>query len=520
VTSTTDVVARPLPGVPSRAGDWLGYPKGAWLIIGVEFWERFSFYGMLAILALFLTEQPARGGFGWSAADALLLVGAYSGAMYALPALGGYLADRVIGRRRAVAIGGTFMLLGHILMASPVFIPWWVGLWRGMPLLDALRGLGAPLGYLPRSGAVMAAITAHGAALEPRVGALWLGRAYLWSACGLYLALFCLIIGNAVMKSTLVVLCGETFAPDDPRRESAYAYYYQGIAIGSMVSGIIVGAVADRYGWHYGFAVAAVGMSVALGAYLLLGPRWLGDIGSRVDRLDTQALLASGRPAAAHDRSETQRRLVLLLVLALLLCAFSAAWFQLFGSWSLFAEHSVNRSIGSFVVPVPWFASMNAGVVIALTPLWAAMLVRLGARDRKPDIVHKYVFALTTAAIGHLLMYGAAIVATPTSPAPLWMPVVALTCMAVGELVAWTATYGVVSRAAPAGLGAMTMGAWYLLTLGLGGWLSGFSGQAIDAFGFAATFGGIAAAMGVAAIAGVVAHAALRRLAVRANVEI
>jgi len=514
------VVSGAGPRPPTRVGDWLGYPKGAWLIIGVEFWERFSFYGMLAILALFLTERPSRGGFGWSAADGLALEGAYAGAMYVFPALGGYLADRVIGRRRAVAIGATCMLLGHILMASPVFVPWGLGLWHGVPLLAALRGLGVPLGHLSRSAAVTAAIAARGAALDARAGTAWLTEAYAWSARGLHLALLCLIVGNAAMKSTLVVLCGETFDPGDPRREGAYAYYYQGIAIGSMVAPIIVGVVSQAYGWHYGFAIAAVGMSIALGSYLMGGPRWLGDIGIRPVRPRPVAVQVQDRPSAEGDRSQTRARIRLLLILALLLCAFSTAWNQLFGSWSLFAARSINRTVGSFVVPVPWLASMNAAVVIALTPVWAAMLVRLGVHDRRPDIVHKYVFALGTAAVGHLLMYGAAVIATPVSPAPLWMPVAALALMAVGELVAWTATYGVVSRAAPAGLGAMTMGAWYLLTLGLGGWLSGLAGQTIDAFGFPATFGGIAVLMGAAAVAGLLLHAPLKRLAAEADVSI
>jgi POT family proton-dependent oligopeptide transporter len=520
VSASGDVVLGAASPPRTRAGDWLGYPKGAWLIIGVEFWERFSFYGMLAILALFLTERPARGGFGWSAAAALSLVGIYSGAMYALPAFGGYLADRVIGRRRAVAIGGSLMLLGHILMGSPVFIPWWLGAWRHARVLEALRALPVPLGQLPRSAVVSAAIAQQGAALNAHAGATWLAQAYTLSASGLYLALLCLIVGNAVMKSTLVVLCGDTFAPDDPRRESAYAYYYQGIAIGSMLAGVVVGTVADRLGWHYGFGVAALGMSVAISAYLLLGPRWLGDVGLLPERPAERAIARRDPANSSAGGGDPQRRVVLLFVLAILLCGFSVAWFQLFGSWSLFAEHLIDRSLGGFVVPVPWFSSMNAAVVIGLTPLWAAVLVRRGRRGRNPDIVQKYVFALGTAAIGHLLMYGAAVTATPASPAPIWMPIVALALMAIGELVAWTATYGVVSRAAPAGLGAMTMGAWYLLTLGLGGYLAGFSGRAIDAFGYAATFGGIAVTMALMAAAGVALRGRLLRLAARAGVSV
>ncbi len=174
---------------PPDAGQWLGYPKGAWLIVGVEFWERFSFYGMLALLALFLTGDPARGAFGWPDATALSLVGLYSGAMYALPAFGGHIADRVLGRRRAVALGAGLMLAGHILMASPAFIPEILSAWRGVPLAAALRGLGAPLGYLSQTEAIETAIHERGALLGVARGASWLSQAYTGAALGFYAAL-------------------------------------------------------------------------------------------------------------------------------------------------------------------------------------------------------------------------------------------------------------------------------------------------------------------------------------------
>ena len=249
------VSARPA----SRAGEWAGYPKGAWLIIGVEFWERFSFYGMLSILVLFLTARPERGGFGWSASEALALLGVYSFSMYAFPALGGFVADRVLGRRRAVALGASFMLVGQVMLTSPVFLPELLGWWHGAPLLEALQELDMPLGLLRHSGALDAAIAAHGALLDGGAGAGWLRHAYLAAAVGFFVALFCLVLGNALMKSTLVVLCGETMSVDDPRREAAYAYYYLGISIGAMLSGIAVGWVAQAFGWHLGFALAAVG---------------------------------------------------------------------------------------------------------------------------------------------------------------------------------------------------------------------------------------------------------------------
>ncbi len=528
---------------PARAPaqpTWRGYPKGALLIIGVEFWERFSFYGMLSILALFLSASPHSGGFGWPAAHTLALVGAYSGAMYALPAFGGYLADRVLGRRRAVTLGASLMLAGQLLLASPVYLPQALGWLHGAPLLQALHELGAPLGQIGWSPALRAAIEQHGALLDPRHGIGWLSQAYQAASLGFYAAIGCLILGNALMKSTLVVLCGETMRPDDPRREVAYTYYYLGIAVGAMLSGVVVGTVADRLGWQYGFSVGAAGMTVALGSYVFLGPRWLGRIGLTPDRADRRNFFgaaanapstgpangpatgsangpASGSPS---PRREGRLRIGLLLVLASLLCTFSVGWFQLFGSWLLFIDRDVDRAVGSFVVPVPWFTSMNAAVVIVLAPPVAALWLYLGARNRRVDIVQKYVFSLSMAALGNGLMALCARGAAPDALAALWIPMVSLSLLAVGELVAWTATYGMVSRAAPAGYASVAMGAWYLLTLGLGGYLSGFAGALVDVHGFAATFAALAAAMAMTGVLAASLRGCLSRLAVRARVTL
>lgn len=276
------------------ARGWLGYPRGAWLIIGVEFWERFSFYGMLAILALFLTASPERGGFGWPATRALGLLGIYSGAMYALPAFGGYLADKVVGRRRAVAIGASIMLVGQVLMV----------------------------------------IAANGASHGAPLGGDSLVLAHTAGTFGFYAALACLIAGNALMKSTLVVLCGETFTPGDPRREGAYAYYYLGISVGAMLSGAIVGLVSESYGWQYGFATAAVGMSVALGLYLVLSPRWLRNVGLRPSGRSNVELTTPGAAelSATLASGGVGLRFALVFAAAMLLCIFSIGWFQIFGS--------------------------------------------------------------------------------------------------------------------------------------------------------------------------------------------
>ena len=202
------------------------------------------------------------------------------------------------------------------------------------------------------------------------------------------------------------------------------------------------------------------------------------------------------------------------------MCTFSTGWFQMFGSWSLFIEHSVDRSVGSFVVPVAWFSSINAAVVILIAPGIAALWVRLAARNWQVDIVQKYLFAISMATLGNALMYVAGLLTTHGAQAPLWIPLVGVALLGFGEIVAWTATYGFVSRAAPAGFASVTMGAWYLLTLGLGGYLSGVTGKWVDSVGFTATFASIAAALALGAAAALALRAPLVRLAARANVSL
>jgi POT family proton-dependent oligopeptide transporter len=502
---------------------WFGFPKGAWLIIGVEFWERFSFYGMLSILALFLTASPSRGGFGWSTAESLSLLGAYTFAMYAFPAVGGYIADRIIGRRRAVAIGATFMLVGQILLSSPVFFPEILGWLHGAPLLRALRGLGVPLGRWVGSSAIAAAISGQGPSLDAHAGTTWLAQAYAACSLGFYAAILCLIVGNALMKSTLVVLCGETMDPSDPRREAAFAYYYLGISVGAMLSGFAVGIVAQTFGWHFGFMVAAGGMAIALGFYLAFSKRWLGAIGAPPDRTTFRGRsVAAGSASRVQARTpgEASRRVTLLFVLALLLCAFSIGWFQLFGSWLLFIDGHVDRTVAGFAMPVPWFTSINAAIVILLAPLIAALWVRLAERNRALDIVQKYIFALAMVSLANGLFYLAARQAISPAQASVWLPLAALALIAAGELVAWTGTYGMVSRSAPVGFASVTMGFWYLLTLGLGGYLSGFTGHLVDSFGFATAFLTITGFTGGVFVLAIFLRAPLARLAARAGVPL
>ncbi|MEO0501346.1 MAG: MFS transporter [Pseudomonadota bacterium] len=421
-----------------------GLPRGAVLVIFVEFWERFSFYGMLAILVLFLRDDPSNGGFGWDAADALTLVGTYSACMYGLPWLGGIIADRFIGFRNAILVGLVLMTAGHLLMAVPHLI---IAATAG-PVGDALLA-GAPIGELLPTDTTVLALGPGAVSVSLVVGLTFYG------------ALLCLVVGNMLMKSPLIVLMGELFDEADPKREAAFSYYYLSISVGSLFAGLVIGTLAQSAGWDAGFALAGLGMATALLSYLMLGPRMLGNAG-RGDRVrpaspvgESQADIASGANPYAG--------LIPVFTLGIFLTLFEIGWFQLYGSWALVIEEQLDRAVAGFTVPTPWFQSVNAAVVIAITPIAAMLFVRLARRGRNVGVIEKYAAALFFCAISQFLM--AWVAAGGGTAAALVVVVLAIILVSLGELLAWPSTYGMVYSAAPAAWVASVMGAWYLLTL-------------------------------------------------------
>jgi POT family proton-dependent oligopeptide transporter len=217
---------------------------------------------------------------------------------------------------------------------------------------------------------------------------------------------------------------------------------------------------------------------------------------------------------------ETKVRLWLILLLAALLCVFMAGENQMLGSWVLFINQSVDRSVGGFVVPVPWFQTWYATVIIAVGPLLPALWIGLEKRGRTVDIVQKYVFSLAAMSLGHFIMFGCAVLASRGHTVHLGLPIFAVALGSLGELVAWTSTFGFVYRAAPEGYGSVTMGAWYLITLGAGGYLAGLAGWGVECTGYSGTFLLIGCLMSLFAVAGLIMRPAVRRLAASTGVAL
>jgi len=463
-------------------------PRGAQLAIGFELCERFGFYSMLSLLALFLSADRGDGGFGWDRSPALTLLGIYSGLMYALPVVGGWVADRLLGHRRALIVGGSLMTAGYVLLMSPALLP---------RLLEALGHPGAT--------SQLAAITAPlGTWHVPPGLTSEAARLYLTVSATFWMAIAVLIAGNSLFKSTLVVVLGDSFEGDDGLRETAYAYYYTAINVGGLIAGVVAGAVAVNLGWAPAFGTSALAVGGALAAYIVLS--------RGLHRARPGAHAASAHAAGSREEGAGPR-LLILAVFAALLLIYSIGSFQLYGVMSLFLEHNIDRKVGSFEIPTEWFTSVDSAALILAAPMFAALWTWLARRGREPDILHKYAIALSLGALG-LLLFAASARPHPGAPVSGWiLPAIGITVLATGEVAAWTASYGLVYRLAPRRWTAAVMGAFYALTLGSGAYLAGMLGRFAQPLGEQRYFLLISAVTAGAAVVALLIGPSLRRLA-------
>ena len=197
-----------------------GHPKGLYLLFATEMWERFSYYGMRALLVLYLTKSLIDGGLGFTDDNASLLYGFFTGFVYFTPLIGGWLADNYLGQRKAIVIGAILMMLGQFSLATESSLPF------------------------------------------------------------LYTGLVLLIIGNGFFKPNISVIVGHLYEPGDPRKDSAFTIFYMGINVGAFFAPLLTGYMALTYGYRYGFMVAGIGMLIGLLVFTILGKRYLGEVGN------------------------------------------------------------------------------------------------------------------------------------------------------------------------------------------------------------------------------------------------
>jgi len=392
------------------------HPRGLATLFFTEMWERFSFYGLRAILILYMVASTEKGGLGWSTQDAAAIYGWYTALAYAAAIPGGWIADRLIGPYRSVLLGGVLIAAGQI---SLIF--------HAVPFF--------------------------------------------------YLGLTLIVAGTGLLKPNASTMVGSLYEEGDSRRDAGFSIFYMGINLGAMLSPILCGWLGQNVDWHYGFGAGAVGMVLGLGQYVL-GKKHLMPALDRLKAAKPVAA-PGGVAAAATDVPFTHvewKRIGAITVLFLFATLFWAAFEQAGSSLNLFADRmSDNHALG-YAFPSSWYQAINSIFIIALAPVFGWIWIRMGKRE--PSSPAKFTWGLLFVGLGFLLLVPAAGIASPPDRlvSPWWLVGVYL-LHTIGELCLSPVGLSVVTKLAPPRVVGSMMGIWFLsLSFGnkIGGWVAGF----------------------------------------------
>ena len=359
----------------------------------------------------------------FSQQHASMVYGTYIATFYFTPILGGLVSDRWLGRKRSVIIGAVVMSFGHFLMAS-----------------ESL----------------------------------------------LYFALAAIALGNGLFLPSLPSQIDDLYAKDDPRRGSAYNFYYVGINVGGLLAPLVCGTLGELYGWHWGFGAAGVGMLAGLLIYTL-GAKWLPPERPKVQDL---------APAQRVPFSSMRQRILTLVAVGVCVMVFRGAYEQTGNTIALWADVGLDRNAGGFVIPMTWFQSLNPFLVIFMTPVLVAWWTQQAGRGREPAPARKMAMGAFVVSLAFLLL---ALVDASAQGHAHWVWLAAFFVLfTAGELFILPIGLGLFARLAPAGYAATSIAAWYFASFG-GNLLAGALGTLWSAMGHAAFFAVMA---GVAALAG------------------
>lgn len=284
-----------------------GHPAGIYLVAFAQCWERFSFYGIMGLLVLYLTSGVDAGGLGWPASSALKLVGAYGAAAFIAPAFGGWVASRYWGDQKCIRVGSLLVIAGHVLLSV-----------QALP------------------------VTSGGAQ-----GPMFLSALALIAA------------GTGLLKPATASIVSRCYAPDDSRRDQGYVIFMVGIYGGSFLANLIAGTLGEKLGWHYGFGAAAIGMALGFVVYVSFARRWLGSIGAVADHVSAAFQL---------ENATTEGSTARIAGFSLLTILYTACFFQDAGMLNLLVERSAERVLFGFEVPATWLLSVSTLAFMTLAP--------------------------------------------------------------------------------------------------------------------------------------------------------
>jgi POT family proton-dependent oligopeptide transporter len=422
-------------------GNFLGHPRGLFLLFATEMWERFSYYGMRALLVLYLVAATTADnpGLGWGESQALKLYAWYTGFVYLTPLIGGWLADNYLGQRRSIIIGGLLMALGQFALAAP---------------LDTF-------GYAPAFG----------------LGAL--GLAFPAAPISFYLGLALLIVGNGFFKPNISTMVGDLYRQGDARRDSAFTIFYMGINVGAFLAPLVCSTLGEdpAWGWRVGFFAAGIGMTLSVATQLLFARRLIGEVGIEPGAKRTRRLAGGVQmPLTAEERD----RIRVIFVIFVFVMMFWAAFEQAGGLMNLFADQYTDRLLGSFTVPTGWFQSLNPLFIVLFGPVLSVLWSRLGERGRNPATPVKMYIGLFLVAVGFAFLTLAVFQmqrAGDLKAGMIWL-VMAYLFHTLGELCISPVGLSMITKLAPLRLASLLMGFWFLINFfanTLAGYVGAFS---------------------------------------------
>jgi POT family proton-dependent oligopeptide transporter len=429
-------------------------------------WERFSYYGMRALLVLFMVDAVEHRGLGLTDVTATAIYGLYTAAAYLAALPGGWVADRFLGAQRSVWYGGVVIACGHFTLA------------------------------VPRTETF-------------------------------YLGLLLVVLGTGLLKPNVSAIVGELYPEGGARRDAGFTVFYMGINLGAALGPLVCSALGENLNWHYGFAAAGVGMVLGLAQYRL-SAKHLGSAGlraghqegarrrdyllltglgsgvvvvvalvaTRVVRINPVALAESARNVIVAvavlyficvflffrlDATE-KKRVAVIVVLFLSSAMFWSGFEQAGSSLNLFAERFTQRVFSGVTIPAGWFQSLGPVFIISLAPVMAAVWVSLARRNLNPSLPVKFALGLLLLGAGFLVMAGASkLVAAGHKAWPQWL-ITTYLLHSIGELCLSPVGLSSVTKLAPRRLVGQMMGTWFLAT-SLGNLIAGLTAGKFSAEG-------------------------------------
>ncbi|MBS1954165.1 MAG: peptide MFS transporter [Cyanobacteria bacterium SZAS-4] len=397
-----------------------GHPKGLFNLFFTEMWERFSYYGMRAILVLYMVAAVSDGGLALTNKEAGQIYGLYTMAVYLSALAGGFIGDKVFGARRAVLLGGIIIAFGHFTIAFA-------------------------------------------------------------STITLFIGMVLIVLGTGLLKPNMATIVGALYKPGDMRRDAGFSIFYMGVNVGAMFAPLVCGYLAQgeefkawlssvgispHVSWHFGFAAAGIGMVIGLIVFV-----------TQARLLGTAGLKTKAAPAAVVETSTTAeflsrdewRRLGAIAVLFVFNILFWAIYEQGGSSLNIFASKCVDNTIFGWSFPSTWLQTFQAGFIVLFAPVISMVWLKLG--DKQPTAPTKFAIGIVLLGLGISLMVPASMLAAQGKVSPLWLIGVFLfECL--GELCLSPVGLSTVTKLAPARFASLTMGAWYL-SISIGNYTAG-----------------------------------------------